>query len=99
MTDTAESNKLIRLHQQQQRLRDKIAREKRKIAAQERKNATRRKILIGAIIIEYAADNREFAIMLEKLKEERLIRPDDRALFGLAEQKKAGRLEEKVEDV
>ncbi|MBK6897643.1 MAG: mobilization protein [Alphaproteobacteria bacterium] len=62
-------------------LRDAQAREK----AQDRKNDTRRKILMGALCKKMISEDPQssFSLTLLRLIDEHLTAPKDRALFGL----------------
>ena len=62
-------------------LRDAQAREK----AQDRKNDTRRKILMGALCKKMISEDpqSDFALTLLRLINEQITAPKDRALFGL----------------
>jgi hypothetical protein len=48
-----------------------------------RKADTRRKILIGAVVMQEMEKRQEFYLWVEGLLKERLKHPRDRALFGL----------------
>jgi hypothetical protein len=48
---------------------------------QERKDDTRRKIIAGAVALEYAEQNAGFAAELAALLNQCVTRPQDRALF------------------
>lgn len=80
---TTHTTKLIKLKQQQERIRQQIAAEQRRISTRKRKDDTRRKILDGALIQEEAENNQTIAKLLERLRREKLTRHGDRALFGL----------------
>ena len=77
------ADKLKKLKQQREKIDKQIRLEKARLAAQERKDATRRKILDGALIQSEAKSNPTIAKLLEKLRREKLTKPHDRALFGL----------------
>lgn len=75
----------------EQRLRQLKARQQKTIARQrtfesqrERKNDTRRKILIGAIVLARVNQGRLAETELRAWLDEALTRPDDRALFALS---------------
>jgi hypothetical protein len=48
---------------------------------QQRKDDTRRKIIAGAIALEYAQYDHDFAASLAALLNEKIIKPADRAVF------------------
>jgi hypothetical protein len=48
---------------------------------QQRKDDTRRKIIAGAIALEYAQHDPDFAAALAGLLNEKVTKPADRALF------------------
>lgn len=83
-----EQERLQRLEAQRARVRRKLSKLKRVQTEQERKDDTRRKILLGALVLEYAESMEEggypeFQHWLRDLCTARLVRPDDRELFGL----------------
>lgn len=61
--------------------RIKLEQNKRKVG--ERKNDTRRKVLAGAAVLQWAAKDSEFAARLQSELQSFLVRDADRALFGL----------------
>ena len=75
--------RLETLKKKQQALQDQIRREKLKLAQKERKQDTRRKILVGATMLNEAERDQELAIRIQKLLNAQLTRSDDRALFNL----------------
>lgn len=54
---------------------------------QKRREDTRRKIIAGALALEHAQLDTDFAAILGKLLNRYVTRPEDRALFGLPERK------------
>jgi hypothetical protein len=52
--------------------------------ATERKSDTRRKVLAGALALEWAAEDRQFAAVFREKLGRFLVRDADRALFDLA---------------
>lgn len=78
-----ESPRLIKLKQQQEKLKKQIQLEKNKQAKEERNNDTRRKILDGALIQNYARENPEILSLLNKLRHEKITRKNDRSLFNI----------------
>ena len=79
--------KLKQLKVRQQRLE---ARKRARENAQARKDDTRRKILVGALILARVEQGRFSGAELTSWLDEALTRPDDRALFGLAISPAAG---------
>lgn len=74
--------RLQQLKAQQQRT---VARQKALESQRHRKADTRRKILIGAIVLARVEQNRIPETELRAWLDEALTRSDDRALFGLLE--------------
>lgn len=54
-----------------------------KAKAEDRKTDTRRKILIGAVVMQEMEKRPDFATWMRKLIGQRLTRSRDRALFGM----------------
>lgn len=54
-----------------------------KAKAEDRKSDTRRKILIGAVVMQEMERRNDFAAWIKRLLGQRLTRPRDRALFGM----------------
>ena len=65
--------------QQEARLADLNARERMKA----RKQATRRKFVIGDLVIKHSANNEHLDNLILNLVNEHISNPNDRALFGL----------------
>jgi transketolase len=82
-TDKNETPRLKKLRQQQEKIKKQIALEKNKQTKEARNTDTRRKILDGALIQNYAKENPDFLTTLNKLRNENLTRNTDRALFNL----------------
>jgi len=61
----------------------RIKQEENKVRAKERKSDTRRKILAGAAVLEWAKRDNEFSSRLITELKAFLARDDDRALFSL----------------
>jgi hypothetical protein len=61
----------------------RIKREQGKLRSVERKSDTRRKVLAGATVLEWAKRDNEFSSRLMVELKAFLVRDDDRALFGL----------------
>ena len=75
--------RLKRLIEQREAVNARIRQEQNKQRASERRADTRRKILAGAAILEWANRDRDFSTkLLEELKSF-LVRDADRELFGL----------------
>ena len=74
-----------RLKQLKARQQKTIARQRAFESQRERKNDTRRKILIGAVVLASIKQGRLTETELRAWMDEALTRPDDRALFGLSE--------------
>lgn len=72
--------KLNKLEKQMKQLQQRIASEKAKVKAKERKDDTRRKILVGAYFMEKYENNMD---ELVKMIDPFLTRVKDRELFGL----------------
>lgn len=79
----AATSKLESLKQKQQAIQDQIRREKQRLAKDERKKDTRRKILVGATILNETENDKELAEKIHKLLNSQLTRADDRSLFDL----------------
>ena len=75
------SGKLKQLRAQQQRI---AARQKSIESQRQRKADTRRKILVGAVVLARIEQGRLSDAELRGWMDEALTRPDDRALFNLA---------------
>ena len=65
----------------------RIKREQVRTRGDERKKDTRRKVLAGAAVLEWAARDSEFSLRLRSELEKFLVRDADRVLFGLAAKK------------
>jgi hypothetical protein len=77
------TEKLVRLKAKQAQLAARIRQEENRARTRERKEDTRRKILAGAAVLDEAEHHPEFNVALIGLLGRFLLRPDDRALFGL----------------
>ncbi len=77
------SDKLKKLKQQQEKINQAIRREQTALKKKERSEDTRRKILDGALIRNYADEHPEIQTLLDELRKKELTRDDDRKLFGL----------------
>ena len=76
-------SKLNRLIEQRNAVNARIQQEQNKLRAGERKSDTRRKVLAGATVLEWAKRDNEFSSRLMAELKAFLVRDDDRALFGL----------------
>ncbi len=77
------TSKLDKLKQQQEKINKAIRREQTALKKKQRADDTRRKILDGALIRNYADTHPEIQTLLDTLREKELTRDDDRKLFGL----------------
>ena len=79
MADT----RLKRLVEKRDAVNARIKQEQNKLKAGERKSDTRRKVLAGATVLEWAKRDSEFSSRLMAELKRFLVRDADRALFGL----------------
>lgn len=79
---TAEQ-RLAELQAKKEQLAAQIEKARATIKTDERKRDTRRKIVAGAIALETADIDQEFAQLFQRLLARHLSRDQDRALFGL----------------
>jgi len=77
------TTKLDKLIQQQEKLKAAIAKEKKKTLNQKRKEDTRKKILIGAVIVSEMTKDPQLEERVNQLLSDSLVRDDDRRLFDL----------------
>jgi hypothetical protein len=77
------NSKLKRLIEKRNAVNARIQQEQNKLRADERKSDTRRKVLAGATVLEWAKRDSEFSTRLIAELKRFLVRDDDRALFGL----------------
>jgi len=75
--------KLKRLMEKRDAVIARIKQEQNKLKAGERKIDTRRKILAGAVVLEWAKRDSDFAKKLDSELKALLVRDIDRELFGL----------------
>jgi hypothetical protein len=80
------NSKLKQLIEKREAVNARIRREQNKVKTAGRKDDTRRKILAGAIVLEWAAKDNEFSAKLMGELKRFLVRDADRALFGLSPQ-------------
>ena len=81
--NTHDTPRLQKLKEQQEKIRKQIRLEQNRLKDQERKDDTRRKILVGAVLIEAARKDTQLAGIIQSLLRAKLTRSDDRALFDL----------------
>jgi hypothetical protein len=79
MADT----KLNRLIEKRDAVNARIRREQNKLDATKRRSDTRRKVLAGAAVLEWAKRDNAFATQLGAELKAFLVRDSDRDLFGL----------------
>ena len=77
------TTKLDKLLQQRERIKAEITKEKRKQANQKRKEDTRRKILIGAVVLTEMEKDTQLKQKVDNLLSSNLTRDVDRILFEL----------------
>ena len=77
------SSKLHRLIEKREAVTARIKQEQNKMRATERRSDTRRKVLAGAAVLEWAKRDSEFAARLNSELKAFLVRDADRALFNL----------------
>ena len=75
--------KLQELEEKRAQIQARIDKERARLKTEERKRDTRRKIIAGALALEHAQLNPNFAKELEKLLDRNVTREGDRALFNL----------------
>ena len=76
-------SKLKRLIEKRNAFNARIKQEQNKERSSERKSDTRRKVLAGAAVLEWAKKDTDFANALTTELRRFLVRDADRALFGL----------------
>ena len=77
------TDKIEQLKQQRERITKAIRAEENKLKDQERKDDTRRKILVGALLMTEAENDPALKARIEQLLKDNLKRDDDRALFNI----------------
>lgn len=80
-------NKLKRLIEKRDAVNARIKQEQNKLRSNERRSDTRRKILVGATVLQWAARDKEFSKLLMAELGKFLVRDADRALFSLPSSK------------
>lgn len=76
--------KLERLQQRQEKISSDIRKEKNKLNAQKRKDDTRRKIIMGALVFAHMEKDQDFKEICERLQQKGISSDLDRKLFGLS---------------
>jgi large subunit ribosomal protein L7/L12 len=76
--------KLKQLMEKRNAVNARIRREQNKLTADKRKADTRRKVLAGAAVMEWAARDTEFSMRLMEELQRFLVRDADRVIFGFA---------------
>jgi len=77
-------DKLKQLLAQREAVNARIRRELNKKKDTDRRNDTRRKVLVGAAVLEWATRDQDFSARLMNELGSFLVRDADRALFGLS---------------
>jgi hypothetical protein len=85
------SSKLNRLVEKRDAVNARIKLEQNKLRTGDRRSDTRRKVLAGATVLEWAKRDSEFSSRLIAELEVFLVRDADRELFGLPPRSKHGR--------
>lgn len=78
------SDRLTRLREKKAQIDAQLKQLEAREREQERRNDTRRKIIVGALALEHAEKDEAFGAELYRLIARYVDRPQDRALFGLA---------------
>lgn len=77
------NEQLEKLEQKKREIERKISEIRAKQSAEERKRETRKKVLIGAMILQQVNEGKYDKAHLTALLDDFLVRDVDRALFGL----------------
>lgn len=72
-----------KMKKQLEQIKARIKAAETREAKKKRAEDTRRKVLVGAIVLEEARQNSKLGVQLTALLRDKLTRPHDRALFGL----------------
>jgi len=80
--------RLQKLLDKQNQIKAQIDKEKSKLRSQQRKDDTRRKIIVGSLALEHllTRENNEASHTLAKLIDQFTTRPGDRTLLGLPDE-------------
>lgn len=73
--------KLAELEKKLNQTKAQIQKQKSRVKSEERRKATRRKIIAGALALEHMAHDNQFSDTLQQLLDQHVKRPEDRALF------------------
>jgi hypothetical protein len=79
----AAADKLKRLIEMRDAVNARIRKQQNTLQASERRGDTRRKVLAGAAVLQWASKDTEFSAKLTAELKAFLVRDADRALFGL----------------
>lgn len=82
-THKTPEQRLAELQAKKDQLAAQIEKARASLKSQERKRDTRRKIVAGAIALETAEIDQEFAQIFHRLLMKHVARDQDRSLFGL----------------
>lgn len=82
------NSKLKRLIEKRDAVNARIKQEQNKLRSDERRSDTRRKVLAGAMVLEWAKKDTEFSSRLMAELKSFLVRDADRELFGLPPMRK-----------
>lgn len=77
------NNALEKMVAKRDQLQAKIEKHRARVRTTERKQDTRRKIIAGAILLEHAEKDAEFASTVNDLLDRFVTRSEDRELFNL----------------
>lgn len=88
----ADDPRIEQLETRKAQIEAEIARRQARLRADLRKADTRRKVLIGALVMQEMERRAEVDGWVRRLLGERLDKPRDRALFGLAPKDTSDRL-------
>ena len=80
-TQKTDQEKLDALKAQKKKLDQRIQKHNTAIKEKQRKADTRRKIIVGALALEHAEHDENFAAILNRLIAQHVTRPEDRKLF------------------
>ena len=83
-TDKPQLTKIERMKQRQKKLTSDIRKEENKLKSQDRKDDTRRKIIMGALVFAHMEKDAEFKAICERLQREGIKSDTDRELFSLS---------------
>ena len=81
--------RLAKLEEQQKELADKIKQERMKLKKEERQRDTKRKTILGALVLDHYTENPDVKKWVEALLENNLVGNDNRVLFGLEPEQSA----------